>query len=54
LTILHYLANLPNLTISIKLVDRRIKQYSQANHLRASAYMPIPGLDAAGVIPELN
>jgi hypothetical protein len=30
---LHDLANLPHLTISIKLVERRTKHYSQANHL---------------------
>jgi hypothetical protein len=48
LTTLHDLANLPHLTISNKLVEKGTKHYSQANHLvrpvRASAYMPIPGL----------
>jgi hypothetical protein len=33
LTTLHDLANLSNLTISIKVVDRRTKHYSQAHHL---------------------
>jgi hypothetical protein len=55
-TNLHDLANLPHLTISIKLVDRRAKHYSQASHLlrpvRTSAYMPIPRLDAGGITPE--
>jgi hypothetical protein len=55
---LHDLAKLPHLTISIKLVDRRRKHHSQANHLvrpnQSSAYMPISGLDTRGVTPELK
>jgi hypothetical protein len=55
---LYDLAKLPHLTISIKLLDRKTKHYSQPSHLwdhiRASAYMPIPGLDAGGITPELK
>jgi hypothetical protein len=58
LTTLHELADLPHITISIKLVDRRTntthKPITWWDHVRASAYMPIPGLDARGVTPELK
>jgi hypothetical protein len=49
LTTLHKLAVLPHLTIPTNLVDRRTKYHSQASHwwdhIRASSYMSIPGLD---------
>jgi hypothetical protein len=54
LTTLYDLANLLHFIISIKLVDRRTKCYSQAVTWWASAYMPIPGLDARGITPELK
>jgi hypothetical protein len=55
-TTLYDLANLPHLTMSIKLIEQNTthKPITWWDHVRASAYMPIPGLDARGVTPELK
>jgi hypothetical protein len=58
LTSLRDLTKVPHLTISIKLEDRRKntthKPITWWDHIKASVYMPIPGLNAGGITPELK
>jgi hypothetical protein len=58
MTTLHDLANIPHLTISITLVDRRTKHYSQANHLMRPhqnfCSYTNTRIDARGVTTELK